>query len=261
MMQLITISISFLRCLIQLLQIPPLALLRSRLHTTLITQICLVLGTATTSAYAVNPTPVFKRYCEDNLSRTEIEVVLRRTELQYDLNAGIAELTEKSKNRTNFTLGLTEANYRAKANWKNNSFVDRASQAACMRPSIRIELSLDPHIVYVAREFPNKTCAFEHVMRHEYQHVRVNETFLKKAAQVVENMLRQEFGNKVYYGRYDDLRNQLSDVIEKSVLPQAQRQFEESRHEHQLIDNPGEYARNAEACNGDIQKVLRAITR
>ena len=90
----------------------------------------------------------------------------------------------------------------------------------------------------VIRDLPPGTCAHEHVLRHEYTHVRLYRE------------MAREFRQLVYpFPESADVEDVLRYAKQQlAQLQEAQRQF----------DSPEEYARNLMACKGEIPRLLAA---
>jgi len=89
-------------------------------------------------------------------------------------------------------------------------------------------------VLRVASELRRNQCAFEHVLTHENEHVRIYEEALRTLASRIEARSAE------------DLFKVASEEV-LAVLPA-----------HEAHDSPEEYATNATACNGRIAKLVAA---
>jgi hypothetical protein len=103
---------------------------------------------------------------------------------------------------------------------------------------LAVRLSFVKPVLRVASELPPDTCAHEHVLRHEYTHVRIYREMARQFRELVYPFPDSATSDRVL--RY--ARAQLA------KLQEAQRQF----------DSPQEYAGNTTACRGEIPKLLAA---
>jgi hypothetical protein len=101
---------------------------------------------------------------------------------------------------------------------------------------MRVQLRFVRPVLRVIRDLPEGTCAHEHVLRHEYTHVRIYREMARQFRQLVYPFPESADAQDVL--RY--ARQQLAQ------LQEAQRQF----------DSPEEYGRNLTACKGEIPKLL-----
>ena len=93
-------------------------------------------------------------------------------------------------------------------------------------------------VLRVIRDLPPGTCAHEHVLRHEYTHVRI-----------YREMARQ-FRALVY--PFPD------SATPELVLRYARQQLAQLQEAQRLFDSPEEYAGNLTACKGEIPRLLAA---
>lgn len=106
---------------------------------------------------------------------------------------------------------------------------------------MRVQLRFVHPVLRVIRDLPEGTCAHEHVLRHEYTHVRIYREMARQFRQLVYPFPESADAQDVL--RY--ARQQLAQ------LQEAQRQF----------DSPQEYAGNLTACKGEIPRLLAASRR
>jgi hypothetical protein len=103
---------------------------------------------------------------------------------------------------------------------------------------LTVQLRFVHPVLRVIRDLPPGTCAHEHVLRHEYTHVRIYREMARRFRELVYPFPDSATAEDVL--RY--ARQQLAQ------LQEAQRQF----------DSPEEYAGNLTACKGEIPKLLMA---
>ena len=103
---------------------------------------------------------------------------------------------------------------------------------------LTVQLRFVHPVLRVIRDLPPGTCAHEHVLRHEYTHVRIYREMARQFRQLVYPFPDSADSQDVL--RY--ARQQLAQ------LQEAQRQF----------DSREEYAGNLTACKGEIPRLLAA---
>ena len=106
---------------------------------------------------------------------------------------------------------------------------------------LAVQLRFVRPMLRVIRDLPPGTCAHEHVLRHEYTHVRLYREMARQFRQLVYPFPDAADAEDVL--RY--AKQQLAQ------LQEAQRQF----------DSPEEYARNLTACKGEIPRLLAAARK
>lgn len=91
-------------------------------------------------------------------------VTLRRLpeKLSIDTRYGYREIThlaaEIARPGTR-VLGLTRGTATVRAEIRSPSYVDRSRRWECTSPQLVVTYGYDPMTVYIAREFPEKSCA------------------------------------------------------------------------------------------------------
>jgi hypothetical protein len=103
---------------------------------------------------------------------------------------------------------------------------------------LRVELTFLHPVLRVARELPAGTCAYAHVLRHEYTHVRIYRE------------IGRQFQALVY--PWPDR------ATPDDLLQYAKQQLAKMREAQRLFDSPEEYAGNNTACKGEIPRLLAA---
>ena len=209
-------------------------------------------------ARAQSPSAEWAALCEARLPATRIEVRTVPAPIRYLRNRSVDDLTQLQHlpQDNARTLGLTEVRLGTSIQYRASTLQRRGEALTCMRPSIEVTLSLDPHVVSVASEFEEGSCAHRHVLAHEMRHVEVNRQTLESAADRMREGMRSSFGNKVYFGEPAELQDRLTRHIREQWLPWVDAQMKHTMQRHREIDTPEEYARNRTACGGEIARVL-----
>lgn len=213
------------------------------------------------AAQSGSPSAAWRATCEARLPATVIEVRTIDAPLQHDHTRSIEDLGQRkpAHDQGEHTLGLTEMQLDTHIQVGSQSLSRRGESLACMRPQIYVTLKLDPHRVWVASEFAPGSCAYRHIFAHEMRHVRVNQHTLETTAQRLREGMARSFGNKVYYGRPDELQNRLRQHIHEEWLPWVDSQMKHTLRQHRDIDTPEEYERNRHVCGGAIARVLDSL--
>ena len=211
--------------------------------------------------FAQAQSPSWKATCESRLPATAIEVKTAPAPVRFTNHRRVAELTsvQKLPHKGFHTLGLTEMRLGTSIDYRSPSLTHPNEPLACARPHITVTLSLDPHVVSVASEFPEGSCAHRHISEHEMRHVKVNQHTLDDTAARMRQGLLSSFENKVFYGTPAELEARFNRHIRDEWLPWVEAQMRHTLQLHREIDTPQEYARNRTACNGEIARVLDAM--
>jgi len=91
--------------------------------------------------------------------------------------------------------------------------------------------------LYIASELAENQCAFDHVMRHEQEHIAIYRRHLATLKERTEQRLPQA-------KTLGELHKAL-DFLTSSTRP-----------DHAQLDSPAEYATNMTACRGDIKQIM-----
>lgn len=214
----------------------------------------------TVTAHAQSPSAEWAALCEARLPATSIEVRTVPAPIRYLRNRSVDDLTQLQHLPQDGarTLGLTEVRLGTSIQYKASTLARKGEPLTCMRPSIVVTLSLDPHVVSVASEFGDDSCAYRHILAHEMRHVDINRLTLDTAADRMREGMRSSFGNKVYFGEPAELQERLTRHIREQWLPWVDAQMKHTMQRHREIDTPEEYARNQKVCGGEIARVLAA---
>ena len=223
--------------------------------------IALLLCGCTQPALAQVPSAAWQAQCEARLPPTSIEVNAEPAPIRHRRDRSVADLTQLQRlpQENAFTLGLTEMQLGTRIAFRSPTLSHPRERLMCMRPAITVTLSLDPHVVSVAREFEEGGCAHRHILAHEMRHVQINQLTLVNAAERMREGMQQSFGNKVYYGEPKELQERLTRHIREQWLPWVDAQMKHTLQRHRDIDTPEEYARNRTVCGGEIARTLDAM--
>src|SRR2546427_908124 len=144
----------------------------------------LALCTLSTACGDDSPFASFETRC-GKLPPTHFEVVAVPLTFERDDSQSIAALTAKSGSAlaTHRTFGLTTAVFGQNTDIRLNVVDDRGDSRACGTPRVRIELSMQPVIVYLASELAARPCQHDVTLSHEMKHVEVFRETLQLAAQ------------------------------------------------------------------------------
>jgi hypothetical protein len=209
-----------------------------------------VAAVATACGDTTNPFASFETRCA-KLPPTHFEVVAVPLTFERDDSQGIAALTAKSGNAlaTHRTFGLTTAVFGQNTDIRLNVVDDRGDSRACGTPRVRIELSMQPVIVYLASELAAQPCQHDVTLSHEMKHVEVFREALQLAARDLARDFPAAIGVQLRSATNPDELQQRFVVAVRNYLGQFMRDRERMLDESQAaVDSPEEYARVSTAC-------------
>lgn len=219
------------------------------------------LATLCGAAGSQSPSAAWRAQCEARLPPASVEVIAVPAPVRQRRDRSIADLMQLQRlpQDNAYTLGLTEMQLGTRIALRSPTLSHPRERLVCMRPAITVTLSLEPHVVSVAREFDEGSCAHRHILAHEMRHVQVNQRTLTDAAERMREGMRRSFGNTIYYGEPDELQQRLTHHIQDQWMPWLDAQMKHTLQRHRAIDTPEEYARNRTVCGGEIARTLDAM--
>jgi hypothetical protein len=210
----------------------------------------LALSTLSTACGDDNPFASFETRC-GKLPPTHLKVVAVPLTFERDDSQTIEALTAKSGRAlaTHRTKGLTTAVFGYSTDIELNAVDDRRGLRTCGMPRLRVELSMQPVTVFVARELATESCQHDVTLSHEMKHVEVFRQTLDRAARDLERDLPEAIGAELRHAKNPGELQQRLVVSVRDYLAQfmgeRQRLLDEEQAE---VDSPEEYARVSNAC-------------
>ena len=132
---------------------------------------------ATLACFLAAP-PVLADEC-DQLGPPSVTLRRLPESVSIDTHYGYREIThlaaEIARPGTR-VLGLTRGTAKVHVEARSTSFVDRSRRWECVSPQIVVTYGYDPMTVYNAREFPERSCAYNEIYAHELRHVKTYTT-------------------------------------------------------------------------------------
>ncbi len=230
--------------------------------------LCFLLAAgAGSAAFAQGVGGVLQQSCEQRLAPAQVRFRTEPSQIQYDFAHSVAQLTAKNSKSaaggsrggaqsTLRTLGLTVATRTVRFAWSFSALT--SSAGGCLRPSVDIFVTVSPQTVYIAREFPQGSCAFKEIAEHELRHVYANQESLEAVSAHYQALITRVLGQTIYYGDPAQLKAQFETTFSQQWQPQILASLRQVDQVHERIDSPEEYARNNVVCGGEIPARLSA---
>jgi hypothetical protein len=157
-------------------------------------------------------------------------------------------------------VGLTAASLRFDSSYQITSRVSPRTGRVCAQiSSFDLTFGFDNTIVYLARELPYGSCSYQTVMKHEYQHVQIDQNIV------------QFFGNR-FHGLIDQAIKDIG-VVDAASATEAEDHIRSTikaymkdlsynlasmrTQEQGKIDTPEEYKRLSKSCNGKLSELIK----
>lgn len=155
------------------------------------------------------------------------------------------------------TVGTTVATRVWELSYGLNAVSDAASGRVCYRPVMRVTIGYDPLRISVAHPFASGSCAYDAIVGHEREHVRIYEQFLPEAARAIERQVNARIGNAVRHATSTaaataEMRRTLGWQVHEIVREEMARS--QLRHAH--FDSAEESLRLLNSCNGEVRRAL-----
>ena len=213
------------------------------------------------SAWAAR-TP-FQVRCEDSI--TKAVSVLTSTQNGYSINNSISfhglTAMKPGGGPNSFVLGLTKTESRMSIGLNGPMLVDPVSGYECVAPKITVSLFYSPIVVYVGREFPPGSCAYQEILAHEMRHLKTYLDHLPKVEVTVRAALSKRFDNKPLYAPAGRARALLQQEINTGWMTYIKNEMAKVEVLQAAIDTPQEYARLSKVCKGEVQSLIRPAKR
>ncbi|MFZ2973064.1 MAG: hypothetical protein WA049_10525 [Ferribacterium limneticum] len=155
-------------------------------------------------------------------------------------------------------LGLTRGNATVSFASNTPGIIDPTGRWECTSPQITLSFGFSPMTVYVAREFPKGSCAYKEIHEHEMRHVEAYRAHIASIEKELTETLNARFATgAVWRGPVGQTASRLRQELDARWAPYVQRQIKLVDEAQAKIDTAEEYERVANACGGEISKVLR----
>jgi hypothetical protein len=197
-----------------------------------------------------NPFASFEARCA-KLPPPRIEVVEVPLRFERDDTQPTAALTAKSGSTPAMhrAIGLTTAVFGQSTDIELHVIDDRRGARACGMPRVRVELSMQPITVFIAREIADQPCQRDITVSHEMKHVAVFRDVLDEATQDLEREMPEAIGAELRRATSQEELQRRLVVAVRDYLARFMRSRQRVLDERQAaVDSPEEYARVSTAC-------------
>lgn len=155
-------------------------------------------------------------------------------------------------------LGLTRGNATVQFAVTTPSMIDPTGRWECASPQITLTFGFSPMTVYVAKEFPEGSCSFKEVHEHEMRHVKAYQSHLAAIEKELTSALSDRFATGApWRGPVGQADRKLQRELNEQWTPYVQREIRRVEAAQALIDSAEEYERVANACAGEVRKLMR----
>ena len=209
-----------------------------------------------------NPFASFETRCA-KLALSRFEVVAVPLTFERDDTQSIATLTAKSGSAfaTHRAIGLTTAVFGQSTDIELHTVGDRRGATACGTPRVRVELSMQPMIVFIARELADQPCQREITLSHEMKHVEIFREVLDDATQDLERELPKAIGTELRRAKNPEELQQRLIIAVRDYLAEFMHERQRVLDERQAgVDSPEEYARVSTACARSVADLIPAAS-
>jgi hypothetical protein len=197
-----------------------------------------------------NPLASFDARCAE-LPASRFEVYAVPVTYVEDGSQSIDELTVRGGNTpaTHATFGLTTVRFGHRTDIALDVVEDAANRRACGTATVRVELSMQPVTVYVARELARTPCAHDATHAHELKHVAVFRDVLNDAARDLDADLAAAMGTGQRRAANRQELERTFNAQLQAYLSVFLAQWREQMNARQdAVDSPEEHERTATAC-------------
>ncbi len=197
----------------------------------------------------------------DELAKPSVTVKRLEERITYNTTYSYRSLTNLGASLARpgkQVLGLTRGNATVSFASKTPSIIDPSGRWECASPQITMTFGFTPVTVYVAKEFPQGSCAYKEIHEHEMRHFKTYQEHMASIEKALNDTLSSRFATgKVWRGPVGQTAAQVQKELDERWLPYVQREIQKVEAAQALIDTPEEYERVANSCDGEIRKRLR----
>ena len=155
-------------------------------------------------------------------------------------------------------LGLTRGNALVQLEIKAPAYIDRTGQWECASPQLVLTYGFKPMTVYVAKEFPEGSCAYQEIHSHELRHVKAYQDHVASIEKELTETLTRRFATGgPWRGPAGQTQERLQQELNERWIPYVKREIERVKTAQARIDSPEEYARIEDSCGGEIKKKIQ----
>lgn len=219
-----------------------------------------VLAMLCSGAAAAPARTAFQARCEDTLDKTISVLTAQQNGYSVNTQLSYKALTAMGGTAAHnqYVLGLTKAESWIRLNpVKLRILPDPLSGYECIAPQLSFNLSYRPFLIYVGSEFAPGTCAYKEILAHEFRHMQAYLDHLPKTELVVRDALARRFAGKPFYAPQGTAVSALEHEVSASWIPFIRNEMAKAEQAQAAIDTPAEYQRISNACDGEIQRILK----
>ena len=179
------------------------------------------------------------------------EPITLNTKLGYKTLSSLAKGISRPSHQV---LGLTRGNAIVRFGMNTSSYIDRTKRWECTSPQLTVTIGFSPITVYIAKEFPQESCAYKEIYSHELRHVKAYQTHVAEIEKDIVETLNSRFATGApWRGPIGQIGEMLQRELDERWLPYIQRKMNRVDSLQALIDTDEEYARLKNACDGEIK--------
>jgi hypothetical protein len=197
-----------------------------------------------------NPFASFESRCA-KLPPASYDVVAVPFDVREVDTADIRELTDRSGATfaQHRTYGLTTVRFGHETQTELRVLEERASGRTCATPHVTVHVSMQPVVVYVARELRGDACRYAATRAHEMQHVAVYREELADTTRDLRAQLSAAVGTEILQGRSAADLNRRYEARLRDYLSTFMRARHDALNARQAqLDTPEEYAKVGARC-------------
>lgn len=195
------------------------------------------------------------------LPPSSVNVRLLESEIQTNYQRSTAALkgmSDRYADQRIAILGLTLGRATASTKVATKLLRDPTGRWECASHQVQVEIGYQPVTLYVGREFPEGSCAFNEIHQHELRHAQTYRDHARAIVPEIEVTMRERFVTKEpTRGPSGSTQTRIQGELNDRWLPYIRRLLGAVESRQREIDSPEEYEKVSKACNGEIQRFMR----
>ncbi|MDX1922088.1 MAG: hypothetical protein SFW65_03035 [Alphaproteobacteria bacterium] len=204
----------------------------------------------------------------NNYVPTEVDVKVQYDEVDYDYTTPmlkIRDLSEGGKGKDSlhseaWPVGLSTGEMYFRVNSDIMKMRAGYSQTTCGQiKSIQVEFGFKDNKIYVAKEFPKRSCPFKVVLAHEEKHKAVDRALLEDHSEKIRIAMR-DIAKKIGVVQSASavvVEDQINSVLNQEVNKLMRGVEDDLKERQKEVDTKEEYQRVTDSCEGRTMEIVQ----
>ncbi len=202
--------------------------------------------------------PSFNERCETEMPKPDIVIRTEHSGYQILNHVSYRFLTERGMHAYSSEkfMAMTDIKSVIEVELDGAVLEDKQGEKECLAPRIDVLLRYNPMKVFIAREFPELSCTYREMLKHEMHHVQLYQEQLPLVAEVVRAALVRRFGSGPFYAKRGEAKADLNRELVKQWVPVIRAELNKIEALQRKFDSAEESFRLSNSCFGETSKYM-----